>query len=228
MKYGQLAGNKSINSFIYRCFEHISETDERKFVKKFRKQPQNSDQIIHTFRELILGAFLSSRSFIVRHDYLVEGKTPDWCILSNKSSMIGIVELVNIHLDKPTETDIEHQLEENGIACFWRDEKKNNVERLYHRIWDKVVEYKSLAKKLFVPYVVAIFGDFRAALDFEEVQSCLFSKDKGLFRIYHEMSGALFFRDSFGRYFFNYTSNPNAIKFIDIPEGVFPPEELNL
>ena len=224
MKYGQIADNRHINAFIYQCFEYISEIDERKFVKKFRKQPHDSEQIMHTFRELVLGAYLSSSGFTVRHDYVVKDKTPDWCILDDKSVTVGIVELASFHLDKATEIEIEQQLEARSIACFWRDKKKNNVQRLYHRIWDKAVEYRSLAKKLEIPYVAAIFGDFRAAVDFQEVQICLFDKDIGLFGIYPEMSGVLYFQDSFGRYFFNYTTNPHALKLIDFPNGVFSHE----
>ena len=60
MKYGQIAGNDHINASIYRCFKHICENDERKFIKKFREQPHDSDQVMHTFKELILGAYLST------------------------------------------------------------------------------------------------------------------------------------------------------------------------
>jgi hypothetical protein len=41
MKYGQIAGNNSINAMIYRCFEYICEEDERRFVKQFQEQPQD-------------------------------------------------------------------------------------------------------------------------------------------------------------------------------------------
>ena len=50
MKYGQIAGNKSINETIYRCFEHISTKDVPKCVKKFRHQLNNDTQVLHTFR----------------------------------------------------------------------------------------------------------------------------------------------------------------------------------
>ena len=46
MKYGQIAGNKSLNAVIYRCFEYIDEMDVQAFVKKFREQPDDSDQIM--------------------------------------------------------------------------------------------------------------------------------------------------------------------------------------
>ena len=80
-RYGQIAGNKSIDRLIYRCFEYICQEDALKFLRKFREQAGDSDQNMHTFRELVLGAYLGSSGFDVRYDYRVDGKTPDWCIV---------------------------------------------------------------------------------------------------------------------------------------------------
>lgn len=144
MKYGQIAGNKHINVMIYRCFEHICEEDERKFVKKFREQPPNGDQIMHTFRELVLGAYLSSNGFEVRYDYMVGTKTPDWCILDDASAVRCIVELTNFHIDKATENKIEKQLQAVGISVGWLGQNDN---RLYHCIWHKAQVYKTLVEE---------------------------------------------------------------------------------
>ncbi len=114
MKYGQIAESKKINYAIYRYFEHLCCEDQQRFVKKFREQPHDSDQIIHTFRELILGAYLSSKGFRVRHEYSVESKTPDWCILDNRSVVVGIAELVNFHIDAVTEGEIAKQIQAKG------------------------------------------------------------------------------------------------------------------
>ena len=135
-----MAGNKHINELIYRCFEYIGEEDKQKFVKEFREQPHDSDQIMHTLRELVLGAYLGSSGFKVRHDCAVDTQTPDWCILDEKSVMTGIVELTNFHIDKATEDEIEAQLKARGVAWVWRDENKDNVDRLYHCIWHKAQE----------------------------------------------------------------------------------------
>lgn len=224
MKYGQIAGNKYINAFIYRCFEHICEEDERKFVKKFREQSQDSDQIMHTFRELVLGSYLSSSGFSVKYDYVVDVQTPDWCILDDKSAVIGIVELTNFHIDMTTESEIEEQLEARGVASYWRDQNKDNVDRLYHCIWYKAQVYRALTEHLRVPYVVALFGEFKATVDFEEVRLCLFDEEVGLFEIYPKVSGVLYFEESSGRYLFTYACNPNALQVIDLPSGVFPSE----
>lgn len=225
MKHGRIAGSKYINTFIYHCFEFMCEEDERRFLKKFREQPHNSDQIMHTFRELVLGAHLNSRGFRVRHDCTIDAQTPDWCILDDSSAVIGIVELTNFHIDKATEREIEEKLKGRGIASVWRDQNKDNVDRLYHCIWHKAQVYRVLAKKLRIPYVVAVFGEFQAAVDFEEVHHCLFDEGFGLFEMYPEVSGVLYFEESSGQYLFKYARNPNALQVMDLPSGVFPSQE---
>src|SRR5258708_7586501 len=95
MKYGTIAEGKTVNRAIYRCFELIPEEEARKFVKKFREQPHNGPQVNHSFRELILGAYLWKQGIKVSHDYMIEQETPDWCLIQDKAC--GIVELVNFH-----------------------------------------------------------------------------------------------------------------------------------
>lgn len=222
MKYGQIAGSNNVNAMIYHCFEYICEEDERKFVKKFREQPHDLDQIRHTFRELVLGAYLSSRGFRVRHDYVIDDQTPDWSILDTEGeSVTGIVELTSFHIDKATEEEIEEQMRTRGVAVYWRDQNKDNVERLYHVMWRKAAAYRSLIEKLEIPYVVGVFGEPKAAVDFEEVCLCLFDEKTGLFGMCPELSGVLYFEETFGRYSFNYASNPNALQVIELPVGIF-------
>jgi hypothetical protein len=221
MKYGKISSNPSINETIYRCFGYICEKDINKFVKIFRRakpHTETENQVLHTYRELILGAYLSANGLSVRHDYFVDNKTPDWCILDNTSAVIGIIELTNFHIDKPTEREIGKQIKANGIALYHAD----NFNRLYYCIWHKARVYQALVKKLKIPYVVAIFGLFEPAVDFEEVQLCIFHEDRGLFKIYPEVSGVLYFRENLGRYLFNYARNPNAFHGIELPSGAFP------
>jgi hypothetical protein len=225
MKYGEIAGSKNIDALIYYCFKYLCEEDERKFVKDFREQPPDSDQIMHTFRELILGAYLSSNGLVVRHHYAVDSKTPDWCILDDNSAIVGIVELVNFHVDKATESEFEVQLEAGlPIAWAWPDANKNkdNLDRLYDRIWDKAQVYRALIKRLQVPYIVAVFGEFRAGVSLEEVEHCLLDEDTGLFDKYPEMSGVLYFQDVREGFLFYYQPNPHALRTVDLPDGLFP------
>jgi hypothetical protein len=220
-----MAESKKINALIYRCFEFLSERDERRFVRKFRDQPHDSDQIMHTLRELVLGAYLSSRDLVVRHDYMVDGQTPDWCVLDDDETVTTIIELINFHLDRLTENEVKEQRHAKGMAFFWRDANKDNISRLYFAIERKAEVYRALVEELAVPYVVALHPEFIAAVDLEDdVYPCLFDKQSGLFGMYPETSGLLYFEERSGVYLFRYTGNPKASRPIWLPDGAFPPE----
>jgi hypothetical protein len=62
---------------IHQCFNYVHEDDVPKFLKKFRSQLKDNAQVMHTFRELILGEYLAVRSFDVRYEYRVDAKAPD-------------------------------------------------------------------------------------------------------------------------------------------------------
>jgi len=121
-------------------------------------------------------------------------------------------------------TEINRQIPANLVALVWRDENKDNVERLYHCIWHKADVYHALIEKLKTPYVISIFGEFQANVDFEEVQYCLFDKEIGLFERYSNVSGVLYFEEKSGRYFFNYAINPQALHILDLTSSAFPAE----
>jgi hypothetical protein len=223
VKYGQIAGNTSINAMIYHCFEYICKEDQRQFVKKFQEQPHDSNQINHTFRELVLGGYLSSKGFRIIHDYVIDNQTPDWSILDVEGqSITGIVELTNFHIDKASESDIKEQLRARGRAFYWLHQNKDNDERLYHSLWRKASAYKSIIEKLQIPYVVGVIGEFEVAIDFEEVCLCLFDEKTGLFGVYPQLSGVLYFEHNLGEYSFKYSSNPDALHKIELPVGIFP------
>lgn len=218
MKYGQIAGNKSINAMIYRCFEHIPEEDARKFVKKFSDQLSDEVQVMHTFRELILGAYLVCNDLNVRYEYALGTKTPDWCVMDGSSSFKAIVELTNFHLDKTTEDNIKERVQPGGMWMGWQ---KPNDDRLYNQIWQKAASYKTLVEQYDISYIIAVFGEFTAAVNSDELDQCLFDKEYGLFGLYPIISGVLFFDEQFGRYSFTYKPNPNSSKAIHIPSGEF-------
>jgi hypothetical protein len=223
MKYGQIAGARQINEFIYRCLEYICEADELKFVKKLREQPHDSHQVMHTLRELIVGAYIGSCGFRVRHEYTIDGRTPDWCILDESLAATGIVESASFHIDQATEMEIRKQIESKKRAFYWRDGNADNIDRLYHVVQHKMQVYRTLAKRLGIPYIVAIYAEIEAAIDFhEELCPCLSDEEFGLFHMYPETSGVLFFEGDSGRYLFSYARNPDALHLIDLPSGVFP------
>ena len=221
--YGRISASSRINELIYRCFDYISPQDQHKFVSKFRNQPHDSDQVMHTLRELVLGAYLGSHGFATSHEYPLGNKTPDWCLFDCELSILGIIELMNFNLDAATAQDVESQLDATGLACVWRDQNTDNVDRLYHSIWQKAQTYRDLAAHFRIAYVVAVFGTFRAALDFEEVTYCLVDEEFGLFREYPVLSGLLYFEEQHAAYRFQYLQNPSALSVLELPGGVFPP-----
>jgi hypothetical protein len=79
MKFGQISPAPRMNATIYRCFELIGDEDARKFVKKFAEQPHDGPQVMHTFRELVVGAHMVTQGLPARYDDKVDGKKPDWC-----------------------------------------------------------------------------------------------------------------------------------------------------
>ena len=222
MLYGQIAESSKINDFIYRCFEDLPEAEQRKFVKDFRKQPHDQNQVMHTLAELTCGAYLSSQGSNLSHDYNVNSKTPDWCILNNSGSPQAIIEVVNFHIDQTTEQDIERQRQTKIVVAYRRDENANNKNRLYESIKRKAEIYLELANALALPYVIAVRPDYRALIDLQEVRDCLVSKDNGLFNLYLHVSGVIYFEENGGRYDFRYIINSNCLRTITLPEGYYP------
>ncbi len=189
-----------------------------KFVKKFNDQRRDDVQRMHTFRELVLGAYLSLIGLNVRYEYTLGLKTPDWCVLDESSSLKAIIELTNFHLDKAAEDNIKERLQSRGM---WVGRQRANDDRLYNSIWQKVGSYRDLVEKRNVSYVIAIFGEFTAAVNFDELDQCLFGQKSGLFKRYTQISGVLFFDEQSGRYSFTYKPNPNSLKGINVPSGEF-------
>jgi len=216
MKYGRIAGSDSINAAIYRCLGFTTEADARTFARKFAQQPHDQDQVMHTFRELILGAFLASNGLSVRSEWLVAGKTPDWCILDGED-LRCIIELVNFHTAKTTEDEIKAHFATGKVWAGWQ---KPHADRLYSSVHNKCAAYKAVAESEGVPYVVGVYGDFLADVDWVEVKACLYDQHTGLFNSYPEVSGVLFFDDNSARYRFSYLPNPQAKRPLPMPEGV--------
>lgn len=217
MRYGQLAGNKAINKLIYQCFDAINdESEQLKFVNKFRMLSPDSNEIMHTFRELVLGAYLSENGHQPKYEYQIEGKTPDWSILDG-NDITAIIEQVNFHIDNETEKTINQQVKSRGLASYWRDGKKNTVKRLWETLSDKARKYRALVIKLSIPYVLSLHAEFEVAIDIDEVKECLFDESFGIFKTYTEVTGLIYFQ--IHNLTFNYFPNPNALQTLAFSSG---------
>lgn len=209
--------NHSINQWINYCLSLIDCEDAPKFIRSFKNYSGNDQQSLHVFRELILGAYLISKGINVRNNLKIFDKTPDWSVVDNNSiDCEGIVELVNLNIDIKTNKYIESQ--KNKIAVYWVGENKN---RLYQSLLNKVTKYKGLISNNNVPYIVAVFVDFRLHFDLEEFDELLNKKPDGLFHESAHLSGVLYINDSNGKYLFNYFENDLAKNKIKLPSGEF-------
>jgi hypothetical protein len=222
MAFGQIAESKNINKLIYRCFDDLLESEQRKFVKKFRQQPHDQAQVMHTMVELVCGAYLSSKGFIVIHEKRLNNLTPDWCIVDEEYFPQAIIELVNFHIDLETEKYIEEQKKIKKVIGYRRDGNRNNINRLYESIRNKAQDYCNLANILNLPYVIALHPDFLISLDLEEVLSCLASEEHGLFNLYPHFSGLLFFENRGAQYVFQYIDNSKCLRKFNLIDGYYP------
>jgi hypothetical protein len=219
LKYSQIAGKPAINAYIYRCFDELDEITQRKFVKRFRQQ--QPEQVMHTFRELILGAYLHSIGFNIRYELRLQGKTPDWVITAEDGLPQAIIELMNFHLDLETSMEIKRQLQEKPVAGYWPDGNKNISERLYSCLATKAQTYLGLATESNLPYTIAIYCEPETTIEREEIRDCLEDQQDGVFNLYPAVSGVLFFVELGGRYHFHFLANPHATRAWTIPGGIY-------
>jgi hypothetical protein len=220
-KYGQLTKKKSINQTIYECFNFLDGKEQNKFVAKFKQHPYPERQFMHTFSELILGAYLISNSIMVEYEHKIDLKKPDWSILDKSLNVAAIIENVYLHIDDKTEKNILAQKKARKIAIGYRVNGNDpNRLRLYENVKDKTSEYKDLITKKDVPYVVAISLDFEYPIDDQDFIDCLLSGEESLFMLYPYLSGFIKFEVfNRGTYRFQFLKNTEALHKIDIPSG---------
>ncbi len=223
-QYGQISQSQAVNAYIDRCFEELGESERMIFIRKFRQQPHDGPQVMHTLRELILGAYLHAAGFQVRCEQEVQGKTPDWVIVDDRQTPRAIVELVNFHIDHRTEVDIQNQIQSKSYAVFWQNENTDNLVRLYNSLERKAQVYRDLAAGLDLPYVIAVSGDAKAVLDLDDVRACLDGMCGRLFDEYPHVSGILFFDENSGQYCFQYLENAASPRKLAIESGSFSRE----
>lgn len=218
METTQLAGNQSINQLIHRCLGFLHEEDQQRFVRKFRRQSQDENSAMHTFKELLVGAYLRGAQFDARYERKYGNRTPDWSLYSDGETLLGLIEVTSFHVER----EIEDLMEANHSWVGWLD----NTDRLYSALQEKATRYSELIQTYNISYVVSLFGDFLAAVDRDELKECLLAKENGLFHLYPAMSGLLFFEDGTkGDYLFTYWPNPSPLHPLELPSVTFPPDK---
>lgn len=224
MDYGVISGNSSINTMIYQSFAALDERDRRRFVKKFREQRNDEHQVMHTFRELLVGAFLGARGFRPEYEPAIDGKTPDWRFVREGHAVI--LDVVNLHPNKRTHEEQQQALAQGSSWAGWLPSESS---RIHSTLSGKAECYKQILERLQCPYVIGMYPWFFAALSIDEVTECVNATD-GVFPQHPRLSGILFFeergsiwsKENPQVYRFRYLANPAAALPIAIPDGNVP------
>lgn len=203
-----IAVNRSINSAILECFKRIASTDVPKFRRKFLAYAGDNDQLMHTFRELLVGTYFAKLGRRASYEMKHHGVEPDWTLLTGQGGIECIVELTNFHTSKEIEDEIQSTLTRNETYCEWVPEPNH---RLYQSIQTKVDRYDTLVTKLGCPYIVAVHTDIFAAVDADEIVEVLTSSfGGGIFAYSDRISGVLVFEENGANYYFKYIPNTTA------------------
>jgi hypothetical protein len=193
MRFGRLAGNDSVNTVIYQCLDIIDSRDAITFVRRFRSEID--PQRLHTFRELIFGAELFLRGLRPRYEQALGMSTPDWTLCDTSGAVLEIIDVVTLHPTYEIGKDIAAALRRGRIWTGWIT---TAPDRLYQKLRAKFGSYTTVAGQKQVAFVVALFSEFTAPIDTEEVAHVVFDLHGGLFKDYAQVSGVIHFESSNG------------------------------
>lgn len=183
----------------------LHQDDQRKFLKKLKTEPPL--QAAHTVRELLLGVFFKQSGMAPRHEFVIEGKTPDWTLFESEN-VIAIADQITLHQTQILNDEINSSLR-NGQG--WVGWVPDSTERLYQKVLEKAEKYADLVASLSKPYAVSAFIDVNVALEPDEVANALkVMHGGGVFASCPHLSGVLVSSERWGKYLFQYTANERA------------------
>jgi hypothetical protein len=218
MKYGQIVENKMRNDQIDYYFGFISENNQKRIVKKFKKNSHDERQELHILKELQIGAYLCKNGFIIEYERKIGLKAPDWSILDESERIKCVVESVYHHIDQKNDDEINLKLRAGKLIIGYQPDKYDpDQTRLWETIKDKATSYKPLIDKEKIPYVISIFCDGKAVVDLVDIKGCLFEGNSAIFTSYPHVSGVM----CIGGNNFTYINNPNSERVIVLPSGLF-------
>ncbi len=202
-----LARNPRINRRIHELLPLLAKVDQQKFLKKFKTEAPG--QAAHSFRELILGAFLLNNGFNARHEVLIHGKTPDWVLYTDSGAVAAVVDQVTLHQMRSLDDEMNSALRTGQPWAGWLPD---NVDRIYQKVQEKAQRYESLARSASIPFVVAMFGDIKASIEVDELEDALRTvHGGGVFTLLNFLSGLIYFDEQHGTYKFRYFENQHSV-----------------
>jgi hypothetical protein len=116
------------------------------YLKKFREQPHDQEQAMHTLRELIIGIFLATKGFTVTSKRKIDDKTPDWSIADN-GALKCIIEVVNFHTpDAAKDSAIHADIAGQAWTFIYQPD---HTDRLFETLRVKSSKYRDIVTLTF-------------------------------------------------------------------------------
>ncbi len=202
----QLDPDERGNTHLWSLLKCLHPDDRASFVRKLTTQSLR--ERFHTYRELLLGAQIRKGGADFRYEQKIDGQTPDWSLL-NSGKTVEIIDVVTLHQRHDKEIEITASLR---ATESWNGWIAVPPEHIYRKLNDKAGQYSELARRLQVPYVLAIYGEWLASIAPEEVEHVLYKLYDGLFATAPEVPGVIYFHQKNFRFEFVYFTNPAPLQ----------------
>jgi hypothetical protein len=193
------------NNHLHALLGHLHPEDLRPFIEKFTTQPIRAR--FHTYRELLVGVHLRDRGFDVRYEQKIGNQTPDWCLVDDAHKAVEIIDVLTLHQRHDKDVEIRESIKQFGRWTGWITVPP---EHIYRKLSDKAGQYSKLAIEGKTPYVLAIYGEFTASIDPQEMTHVLLAQYGGWFRSNPHVSGAIYCRSKDMDFEYTYFVNPRA------------------
>ena len=203
----RLDPNEEGNTHLYTLLRKINPDDVQIFVEKLTTQPL--DTRFHTYRELLIGAHLCEHGLQVRYEHQIDSKTPDWSLLNIEGFPKEVIDVFTLHQRRDKDIEITTSLKQHNSYAGWITVPPEHV---YRKLSDKAGQYSVLTEQYDIPFVLALFVDFKASVEQEEVRHVLFDLHGGWFKTSPHISGLVYSRIRNFQFEFRFFSNPYAMR----------------
>jgi hypothetical protein len=193
-------GNAHLQSLV----QKLHPRDASIFVKGLTKQPLR--ERFHLYRELLLGAQIRQGGADFRYEQKIDRKTPDWSLMEN-GRLVELIDVITLHQRKEMEIEITTSIRASNRWTGWSTIPPDHI---YRKLTEKAEKYSELVCKRQAPFVLAVFGDFLAAIEPEEVEYVLNTQHGGWFSTAPDVSGIIYFHEKNFRFEFTYFPNASA------------------
>lgn len=211
-----IAGNPAVDRTIRKCLGEIPVSVARVVERRLRSVATDDDGM-HTFHELLIGAYLARCGWTVEYERLIDGKTPDWTLIEDGDAR-GIIDVVTYHLARSLEDYLKEMSAKRGTAAYWPE----NEQKMFGALDGKASNYDALATRRGIPFVVSIFTKFEVGASPDEIMQVLAGEGR-IFEQRPALSGVLFAREETGKFGFTYFPNPTAALPIALPPERWSP-----